>query len=192
MKLYTRKELQAMAGDHSDSVQVDLGCGSRKREGYVGVDIAALPGVDIVCTIEEGLPFEDSSVDRIWSNFMFEHIQNTIFLFQELFRVCKKDAVIEFVVPYFQSVTQFKDPTHKAFIMPEMIRYFTTDKWYGSDYGINTNFEIVHVQYHYMQPFKLLYKYIITRIIFYPVIWLSRRYLWNVVHSITITLKVVK
>lgn len=176
------------------NIFIDLGCGIRKRPGYIGVDTVKLDGVDIVCDLEEGLPFDDSTIDSIYSNFFFEHISNTIFLFQEIYRICKNGAIVEFRVPYYQSVTQYKDPTHKAIIMPEMIRYFTLDKWYGSDYKINTNFKLLKVTYEYLSPFHVFTskRFFFLWPITYPLLLFARRFLWNVVHSITIKLQVMK
>ena len=133
-------------------------------------------------------------IDGIYSNFFFEHVSNIILLFQEIFRVCKKGAIIEFKVPYYQSVTQYKDPTHRAVIMPEMIRYFSDDKWYGSDYGINVNFRLIDIKYHYLPPLGTL----LSKKLFFlwpisiPFLIFARRFFWNVVHSITMKLEVVK
>jgi len=175
-------------------VFLDLGCGARKRPGHIGLDTAKLEGVDLVCDIEKGLPFEDGSVDGVWSNFLFEHVSDTVFLFKELYRVCRNGAIVEFRVPHYQSVTQYKDPTHKAAIMPEMLPYFGEDRWYGSDYNINTNFKLLKIDYNYLPPFN----WFVSRRLFFlwPVTWpallFARRFLWNVVHSTTMKLQVIK
>jgi len=175
-------------------IRLDLGCGARKRPGHIGVDTVKLEGVDIVWDIEKGLPFEGDTVDSVWSNFLFEHVADTAGLFRELYRVCKKDAIVEFRVPYYQSLTQYKDPTHKAVILPETMRYFSSEKWYGSDYGFGTNFKLLGVKYDYLPPFDLL----VGRKLFFlwpltwPLILFARRFLWNVVHSVTIKIQVIK
>ena len=54
-KKYSRQELLSMnKGSSSGKLLIDLGCGERKRDGYVGVDTANLKGVDIVCDIAQG------------------------------------------------------------------------------------------------------------------------------------------
>jgi predicted SAM-dependent methyltransferase len=60
-----------------EAVIVELGCGTRKKKiGSIGIDIADLPGVDIVADLENGLPFlPDRSVDRIHCRSVFEHIK---------------------------------------------------------------------------------------------------------------------
>lgn len=196
MEKHSRAALEKMApaGAAGPKVLIDLGCGDRKRPEHIGVDSAKLTGVDIVCDLEQGLPFEDASVDGVWSNFLFEHLSDTVFLFKELYRVCRPGAVVEFRVPYYQSFTQYKDPTHKAVILPETIRYFSDEKWYGSDYGIGTNFKLLAVSYDYLPPFDRLMsrKLLLLRPLFYPFILFARRFLWNVVHSVTIKLQVEK
>lgn len=194
MKKYSKIELEKIRTGKQDAILVDLGCGFRRKEGYIGVDKVQLAEVDIVCNLEEGFPFEDNVIDGIWSNFLFEHIADTIFLFQELYRVCRSGSIIEFSVPYYQSFTQFKDPTHKSIILPEMLAYFGQDNWYGADYGINVNFKVLTIKYGYLPPFN---KFLSKKIFFlWPisilVLKFARRFLWNVVHSITIKLEVIK
>ena len=37
-------------------VRIDLGCGYRKAEGYLGIDRFHLPEVDIVADLDNGIP----------------------------------------------------------------------------------------------------------------------------------------
>jgi SAM-dependent methyltransferase len=192
---YSRSQLLGLTGQGPDGrVLIDLGCGARKRQGYVGLDRAGLPGVDIVCDFETTIPLDDDSVDGVWSNFFFEHVHDTVKLFQEIYRVCRKEAMVEFTVPYYQSVTQFKDPTHHSVITPETLRYFTDEKWYGSDYSFNVNFKTVDIVYTYLPPFDRLMsrKLFFLRPLVYPFILFGRRFLWNIVHSIKVTICVEK
>lgn len=169
------------------AVYLDLGCGTRKRVGCIGLDFRRLPGVDVIW-LGGALPYDDGTVDGVFANMLLEHVEDVPALMQEVYRVCKSGVVFEFTVPYYQSVTQFKDPTHKTIIPPEMMRYFSDDKWYGSDYGFGVNFDLMDVRYTYLPPFDRINRLMI----FYPLILLARRFLWNVVHSATIRLKVVK
>ena len=133
-----------------DGFRIDLGCGNRKKNAsFLGIDKKLFKGVDIVCDVERGIPLRDGCVREVWSNYFLEHTSDIVFVFQELYRVCQDGAKIEFIVPYYNSINAFKDPTHKNFFTEETFRYFSGDKWYGSDYGINTNFEVVNIKYHY-------------------------------------------
>ena len=161
---------------------LDLGCGSRKKSGCVGVDRCCLSGVDVVTDTDKGLPFKDNSLDGIYSNYFMEHTSDLIRMFQEMYRVCKAGAVVTMTVPYYTSINAFKDPTHKQFFTEETFKYFSKDKWYGSDYKINTDFKVMDIQYHdsgIVRIMPFFKKYI-------------RRFVINAVGAITVKLKVVK
>jgi len=58
-----------------EKVKIDLACGDNKTEGYIGVDIADIPGVDIVHDLSVfPWPFENDSVDEVVCNQYIEHI----------------------------------------------------------------------------------------------------------------------
>jgi SAM-dependent methyltransferase len=166
----------------------------RKLEGHIGIDRARYPGVDIICDVEDGLPLDDDSVDGVFSNFLFEHVSNPVHLFQEVYRVCRDTASVKIRIPYYQSVTQYKDPTHRCVIVPEMIEYFSGKPWYGADYDLKARFKLIRVKYEYLPPFSgfLEKRYYLFRPILYPLLLFARRFLWNVVHSITIEIEVSK
>jgi len=188
MKKYNRGMVKQEFNITDDEIRIDLGCGSRKQKGYIGVDIKKLDGVDIVCDIEKGLPFKDNTIDGIYANFLFEHINNLIPFIQELYRVCRNGTIIKTSFPYWASVTQWKDPTHKQVITIETFRYFCDDKWYGSDYGINTDFKVKSIKYNYLSPFLRRRRYFFL----FPFRKFLRRHLINIVHSVWIELEVVK
>ena len=88
--------------------RIDLGCGDKKREGFYGIDIYDGPAVDRVMNIEaERLPFEDGSIEYVFSSHMFEHLTYFPFVLQEIFRVCKDGAVVEVWTPYGKSNDAF-------------------------------------------------------------------------------------
>lgn len=89
-------------------MQIDIGCGSHKRAGFIGVDIAPGPQVDIVLDIErDPLPFDDGSVDYVFSNHTFEHITVPQNILREIVRVCKHRAMVEIWTPYLKSNDAF-------------------------------------------------------------------------------------
>lgn len=100
--------------------------------------------------------------------------------------MCRNGAIAEIVVPYYASIGAFKDPTHKHFFTEETFRYFSKDRWYGSEYGFNVNFEILSIAYHYMPPFNFISR------IFPFLMPIFRRYILNVIHSMSVKLKVRK
>jgi len=123
-------------------VQLDIGCGTNKRVGFIGLDILPLPGVDIVANIEDGLPIKTNVVDHIYISHVLEHISKLNDIMDELWRICKKDAIVEIYVPYYKSAGAFQDPTHKRFFSWLSFDYFTNNQFLPH-YNLNNNFEIV-------------------------------------------------
>src|SRR5262249_28030619 len=105
-------------------VRLDLGAGRVKRDGYLSVDKIRTEGVDVVCKLEWKLPFLDDTVDEVFSRHLFEHIQNLIPLFEEVYRVCRSGARVIINVPYYTSVKAYKDPTHVNFFTERTFEYF--------------------------------------------------------------------
>lgn len=81
------------------SVYLNIGCGRHPLPGFVNIDIE--PGADIQHDVTEGLPFEDASVDGVFSEHFFEHItqgQGLEFL-RECRRVLKPGGVLRIAMP---------------------------------------------------------------------------------------------
>lgn len=82
-------------------LKIDLGCGSCKKEGTIGLDIHAQPGVDYILNLQtEPLPFPDKSVEYVYSSHCLEHIADPTNLFAEISRVCIDGAKLELWTPY--------------------------------------------------------------------------------------------
>lgn len=111
-------------------LSIDIGCGTRRHpKATVGVDILALPGVDKVCNFEtDPLPFEDNSVDAVYTSHTLEHIRNLDHLLREIVRVAKPDAPVHVVVPHFSNTLGHSDPTHKRLCGLYMFNYYSREK----------------------------------------------------------------
>jgi SAM-dependent methyltransferase len=104
-----------------EPVRVDLGCGGAKRDGYIGLDQHAGPGVDHILDLTaDPYPFEDASVDAVYSSHFLEHIPEPNHVFQEIGRICKDGARVEFWTPYGWS--------DDAFLYGH-IHFFTEVEW---------------------------------------------------------------
>lgn len=168
-------------------VKIDLGCGCDKKPDYVGLDIVLFSEVDVVCNLEQGIPLRSNVATSVYSNHVLEHIQNTVLIMQEIFRVCRSGAKVTLRVPYYTSIGAFKDPTHKSFFTEETFRYFSSHRWDGFNYGFKVNFQVERIDYTYLRPFGRLGN-LLPSVLMYP----FRRFLWNVVHSMIVELRVVK
>jgi len=91
--------------------RLDLGCSRYKTSGYLGVDIARVPGVDVIGDARR-LPFKTSSLDGIFSHHCIEHIDDQLAVISELWRICRDGAEIHIVVPHFSNPSYYDDLTH--------------------------------------------------------------------------------
>jgi predicted SAM-dependent methyltransferase len=106
-------------------IKLDLGCGTSKKEGYIGVDSLSLPGVDIVHNLTVfPYPFSDNYADEILMDNVLEHLPQPLRVVEELYRICKKDAKVIIAVPYFRSYYATIDPTHVNFFGTNWFNYF--------------------------------------------------------------------
>lgn len=110
------------------SKKLNLGCGHHIRpptEGWVNLDIAKLPGVDIVWDIEKlPLPFKDSEFDEILAEDILEHTEY-IPVLRDLHRILKTGGKLAIRVPHFTSADNFSDPTHKKMFSILTFFFFT-------------------------------------------------------------------
>jgi predicted SAM-dependent methyltransferase len=56
--------------------KLQLGCGRKPLSGFVNLDVAALPGVDLVANLEQKLPFPDNHFDLVHARHTIEHVEN--------------------------------------------------------------------------------------------------------------------
>lgn len=98
-------------------IRLDIGCGRSKQEGFVGMDIQDLPGVDIVHDWNDiPWPLPDESVVQAVASHVIEHVNpadnGMIRWMDELWRVCKPDAEVAMAYPHGRSDGYLQDPTH--------------------------------------------------------------------------------
>jgi SAM-dependent methyltransferase len=105
-------------------VQVDLGCGNAKQEGYIGLDYVEMDQVDHVLDLtRDRYPFDDRSVDAVFSAHFLEHIEEPNHVFSEIGRIAKDGARIEFWTPYAFTNEAFLYG-HLHFLTEEMWMHF--------------------------------------------------------------------
>jgi hypothetical protein len=112
----------ADAVDLDTAVRIDVGCGSAKRPGFVGLDYVDAPGVDHVLDLTvDPFPFADDSVAEVFSAHFLEHIAVPNHVLMEIGRVCQDGARIEIWTPYAFS--------HEAFVYGHAT-FLTETIWY--------------------------------------------------------------
>lgn len=114
-------------------IRLNLGCGQRKKDGYVNLDKFDSFAPDVVWDLEcFPWPFETSSVGEVALHHCLEHLgaSTDIFLgiMKELYRVCAPDAVVSIEVPHPRSDGFAGDPTHVRPITPQIMELFSKAK----------------------------------------------------------------
>lgn len=114
---------------------LDLGCGTRKRPGAIGLDINDRTDADVFHDLNTfPYPFDDESFDEILLDNTIEHLDNVIRVLEEVHRICRPGGLVTIVVPYFRSVWAFIDPTHKHFFTVGSFYYFDPDQLMSARY----------------------------------------------------------
>lgn len=107
--------------------RLHLGCGTNIKKGWINLDKAALPGVDVVHDIEQlPLPFADGSFDEILCEDILEHVA-FISVLRELHRIAASGGTIAIRVPHFTSRNNFVDPTHRVLFSSSTFDFFVQD-----------------------------------------------------------------
>ncbi len=169
-----------------DCTKINLGGGRNKQPGYATIDIIAYPEVDIVADVTKGIPLPDNSVEEILALSIIEHLEDTVFIMEEMYRVSKNNAKIIITVPYVKSTAAFKDPTHKKFFTERTFEYFDKSLLSAGrlpDYHMKCDFQVKNIAYKYYTPW---FRHIpgINRIF--------GRFFWDIIKTLTFELRVRK
>lgn len=118
-------------------MKLDIGCGMRKADGWVGIDIRQYKGVDHVLNIgKDPYPFEDDTFDEIKAIHVLEHLypEELFHCVEECWRVCKPSGFFYIEVPKAMTPAYFAHPDHKIQFTRDTFAFFQvpadTD-WHG-------------------------------------------------------------
>jgi len=131
-------------------VILDLGCGTSKRDGAVGVDIAPFPGVDVVHDLNRRpYPFENDVADDISLDNVLEHLDDVVGTMEELHRIGRPGCRVRIDVPYFRSSGAATDPTHRHAFTPDSFAYFDLAHPFSDRYGYTSvRFAVESITYN--------------------------------------------
>lgn len=138
----------------AEGVKLDLGCGKNKKAGFIGVDSIAFDGVDVVldlCTLKDGVeewrvllrptekncdifkpwPWEDGTVEEVYSSHSFEHFNRIerVHFWNELYRILKTGGKCQVIVPHHGSSRAYGDLTHEWPAVGEFHFYYLDKNW---------------------------------------------------------------
>jgi SAM-dependent methyltransferase len=140
-------------------VNLNLGCGDQRLLGYTGLDILVRNGVDVVCDLNNPLPFANSTIDHICTKSLLEHIDNLEGLLAELLRVLKPDGTLYIYVPHWSNPFYYSDYTHRRFSGLVTFDYFANppqQRFRSVPVYTNLRLKTVSVRLLFQSPFKWL------------------------------------
>ena len=154
---------------------VNMGAGKTKIEAAVNIDLS--PNADISLNLGvDPLPFDNNSVDLIYSVHTLEHVENYLYLISEINRVLKKGGCFFVAVPYV-TLTKYNlvNPYHLHHFNEYSFDFFDPTKLRGSAVeGDTIDLRTLSHCYGYLGVFR-----------FIPIFRsLFRKYLFNIVRDI--------
>jgi len=123
----------------------------------VTVDAFDNEKVDVVADINLGLPFEDNSIDELYSYHFLEHVSDLDATLKEIYRVLKPGGKNIGTVPHFANPYFYSDPTHNSFFGLYSFSYFDVQQklfrrkvptFYMGEY-----FEVIRIKLNFTSPF---------------------------------------
>jgi SAM-dependent methyltransferase len=108
-------------------LRLNLGCGSKRIPGFLGIDIGEGSAVDVRMDVMDYLrSLPDRSVEAIYTRHFLEHVAGDTLrpLLQEIDRVLRPGGGIHIIVPHYSNPYFYSDPTHRLFFGVHTFSYF--------------------------------------------------------------------
>jgi SAM-dependent methyltransferase len=167
-----------------DPLRLHIGSGQTRIDGFVNID--QIQSSDLCLDLNlNRLPFEDNSVDCVFSYHALEHFENYLFVLGEIWRVMQHGARLLIQVPYVTlSEYNLVNPYHKQYFNEHSFDFFEIGKLKTS---ANEDSPILFTKgwhrFHYLPEFKNAPE---------PSRTYARRHFFNVVRAIDFGLYAVK
>jgi len=119
---------------------LDVGCGSAKHKGCIGVDLRRRKPVDVIADASS-LPFKTDCFDGIFLVHSVEHVLDITSFMKEVWRVSRNGTKIYILTPHFTSHFSYTDPTHMHHLTIESFDYFDRTTMLGREFRLSDDFE---------------------------------------------------
>jgi SAM-dependent methyltransferase len=134
---------------------LDVGCGSKKYPGAVGVDVSAETDADVVLDLDRP-PYEEletDSFDQVLCQDVLEHVAEPVRVMEELHRVTRPGGRIHVRTPHFSSVLAYGDPTHRHYFSTVAVRSLAEP---GFAHYTSVRMRVVGLWLDFWTPFRLV------------------------------------
>ncbi len=127
--------------------KLNFGCERDIRAGYDNVDLCKIEGVYKSFNFNIfPYPLKDNTYDYVYSRSVLEHLETPDKSLVELWRVCRPNAIIEIIVPYYNNKASVSEMEHKHFFSDSTFEIFV-----GQD-QIRLGKKRFEIDYMYLVP----------------------------------------
>lgn len=157
------------------TLSLDLGCGTKRRPGFIGVDRFRLAGAHALADLDAPhLPFGDDTFTLILSFHSLEHVADLMSAMAEIWRIARPEAQLVIAAPYGASHLNVANPYHKQVFNEHTPRFWTSapdsaidpEEWQeaplGTQWGLaesdhskpGFDFRCVAMEFFYFAPYR--------------------------------------
>lgn len=132
-----------MSDEFNDYEGLELGCGSQKEEGFLGVDKFNTKEADVIHDLDETpWPLPQNNFSKINALDVIEHVEKPVQFIEEIHRVAEQGAEVIIRAPH-QSSQNWNDLTHKRLLGYRSIENFFTEEGTWSQDRTQARFKII-------------------------------------------------
>ena len=129
---------------------LNIGAGKKIIPEAINLDILPLEGIDTVCDIRKGLPYQDETFKEVIADYVLSQICFPVefkYVMNEIHRVLKKGGVLKLKVPDARFPCAWQDPFDCRRFVKETFDYLDKDhyRYKAFQYGFKP-WEIVSIK----------------------------------------------
>lgn len=93
---------------------LDIGCGTNKIPGAIGMDVNPRSVADVIHDLDDvPYPFDDNQFDEVVGHHVIEHVRDPMAVMSELHRITRPGGLIKLVAPHWTNPDFATDLTHR-------------------------------------------------------------------------------
>lgn len=152
--------------------KLNLGCGKKPLKGYLNLDWHKFDGIDKVWDLNKiPYPLKDNQFEEIYCSHVIEHLNDTIKVLNELYRITKPNGKIIIKAPHFSIYNSLSELTHKKCFGWQTLDPLTRKDIQDTNYG-KAKFEIINKKINFsrgnlLKIFNPIINFLINKILLF-------------------------
>jgi SAM-dependent methyltransferase len=108
---------------------LDIGCGTNKTPGAIGMDINPRTAADVIHDLDDlPYPFENDQFDEVIGRHVIEHVRDPMAVMCELHRITRAGGKVRLVAPHWTNPDFATDLTHRNHLNSYSFRNLTDER----------------------------------------------------------------